>query len=544
MFFLITILAVISSAFASSVGEGVSNNPTPFGVNGLYNIIAADTMGRTRLGFAFWGTYGTMKNFTFAKFNNSFEKQPVKDMIIDATVNSTICYSILDYLETSMHNVWYIDKYDLEDLVDRYDVQPPTNNGVGDLDWYLKCGYPGRHDPIWNVALQTKLTIPTGKNTDPYRLRPRTEDKVMFGVSALFTLDLIKEAPDAPFRFHANVGYQMHNKEVYPSAHQLPFGIGIEFPTQWVTGMLEWYWAPYLGNENIKPTNSPHYISPGVRLTTPVGFSMTLLANFGLGEDLDAKGMASLPADWKWGSSEADKAFGTRNRLFPSVGFALGLSFASALIPPDRDHDKIQDNKDKCPDEPEDYDGFEDEDGCPDVDNDKDGIPDTKDKCPNSPETVNSYQDDDGCPDEKPVVKVVVKRPKVKAVIILRNVTFPSNSWDIQQNAYQDLDEAIKTMKAYPKMRVEIAGHTDNLGGVTHNQILSQKRAESVRQYLLDKGGIEENRINAVGYGASQPIADNMTEYGRSQNRRIEFKVLNLSELDLQPDETDTSTDE
>jgi len=65
----------------------------------------------------------------------------------------------------------------------------------------------------------------------------------------------------------------------------------------------------------------------------------------------------------------------------------------------DRDNDGILDDVDKCPDDPEDRDGFEDEDGCPDPDNDRDGIADVNDKCPNEPETYNGYEDDDGCPD-------------------------------------------------------------------------------------------------------------------------------------------------
>jgi len=72
----------------------------------------------------------------------------------------------------------------------------------------------------------------------------------------------------------------------------------------------------------------------------------------------------------------------------------------------DRDGDGIPDELDKCPDEPEDKDGFEDEDGCPDPDNDHDGIPDDKDKCPNEPETVNGVADEDGCPDSGGVVLV------------------------------------------------------------------------------------------------------------------------------------------
>jgi outer membrane protein OmpA-like peptidoglycan-associated protein len=534
---LILVFIVSMPLAASSVGEGVSNNPTPFGLNGLYNIIAADTMGKSRISFAFYGFYGTMDNYVNARSTEGYDTYQVRDKIIDASVNMTISYSILEYLETSLHSTWYIDKYSLEQFTDRADVQPPTTNGIGDLDWYLKGCYWQPHDPMWNIGLLTKLTIPTGNNDNEYRTRPRTEDQVEFGASLLYTMDLIKSAPEAPFRFHANIGYYTHNKEHYPGSGQMPFGIGVEFPTEWVTCMLEWYWAPYMGGKDIKMTNSPHYISPGVRLTTPVGFSMTVMFNIGITEDLTAEGMANLPDDWKWAETEDERAFAPRTRLFPTISFATGLSFGSALIPPDRDHDKIVDSKDKCPNDPEDYDGFEDEDGCPDPDNDKDGIPDVKDKCPNTPEDIDGYQDDDGCPEGGPP-KVIIKKEKIKPVLILRGVTFANNSSDIFPTAYGDLDKAVETMKSYPKMRVEIGGHTDDIGGFQHNQGLSQRRAEAVRQYLIDKG-IEESRITAVGYGYSHPLADNMTEYGRAQNRRIEFKVTNMSELDVEEDKTD-----
>jgi hypothetical protein len=77
----------------------------------------------------------------------------------------------------------------------------------------------------------------------------------------------------------------------------------------------------------------------------------------------------------------------------------LGCVHMPFLGAADRDGDGIKDDVDKCPDAPEDFDGFEDEDGCPDPDNDRDGIPDMNDKCPNVPETRNGFQDEDGCPD-------------------------------------------------------------------------------------------------------------------------------------------------
>ncbi|HEY2730529.1 MAG TPA: OmpA family protein, partial [Polyangia bacterium] len=84
----------------------------------------------------------------------------------------------------------------------------------------------------------------------------------------------------------------------------------------------------------------------------------------------------------------------------PVFRIVAGGSWSNAPRDVDRDHDGIPDATDKCPDEPEDRDGFQDADGCPDPDNDKDGIPDLKDKCPSEPETKNGYKDEDGCPDK------------------------------------------------------------------------------------------------------------------------------------------------
>src|SRR5207253_1802108 len=89
----------------------------------------------------------------------------------------------------------------------------------------------------------------------------------------------------------------------------------------------------------------------------------------------------------------------------PLVRVVAGVGWSNA--PLDRDGDGIADDVDRCPNEPEDKDGWQDGDGCPDPDNDRDGIADAADKCPNQPETINSVEDDDGCPDaEKGVVRL------------------------------------------------------------------------------------------------------------------------------------------
>ncbi|MFP4522367.1 MAG: OmpA family protein [Fibrobacterota bacterium] len=186
---------------------------------------------------------------------------------------------------------------------------------------------------------------------------------------------------------------------------------------------------------------------------------------------------------------------------------------------PDYDNDKdgIFDLKDKCPNEPEDKDGFEDMDGCPDYDNDNDGIPDTLDDCPTVPETINGYKDDDGCPDEKP--------QEITKKLILPGITFKPGSDQLLDDAYPVLDQVFNSLEAFPNVRVEIGGHTDSQGASNYNMLLSRDRARSVKRYLVSRG-IAEHRLLIKGYGEARPIATNRTPEGRKQNRRIEFKRI------------------
>jgi outer membrane protein OmpA-like peptidoglycan-associated protein len=179
----------------------------------------------------------------------------------------------------------------------------------------------------------------------------------------------------------------------------------------------------------------------------------------------------------------------------------------------DNDKDGIYDAQDQCPSEPEDRDGFQDLDGCPDPDNDKDGLPDLTDKCPNQPETMNRYKDEDGCPDEKPV--------EIKQTMTLTGVNFKTASAELLEESYFMLEKVYNSLEAFPNVNVEIGGHTDNQGGDSYNMALSNDRAKSVMNYLVQRG-ISENRITARGYGKTRPVASNDTPEGRAKNRRVE----------------------
>lgn len=192
---------------------------------------------------------------------------------------------------------------------------------------------------------------------------------------------------------------------------------------------------------------------------------------------------------------------------------------------PDNDADGIPDAEDKCPDEAEDMDGFMDDDGCPDLDNDADGIPDTEDKCPNDAETINGVDDEDGCPD-KGASKVKITTTKIE---ILDRVYFDTGKATIKNRSYNLLNQVASILKANPQVtKLQIEGHTDNVGNDEANQKLSQERADSVKVYLSAQG-IEEGRLEAIGYGESKPIADNANAAGRDQNRRVEFTIAEVN---------------
>ncbi len=214
---------------------------------------------------------------------------------------------------------------------------------------------------------------------------------------------------------------------------------------------------------------------------------------------------------------------------------------------PDNDADGIPDTKDKCPNEPEDLDGYQDEDGCPDPDNDGDGLADAVDVCPNEPEDKDGFQDDDGCPDpdndkdgipdkddkcpnefgvppdgcpkKYTLVKVTAKKIELK-----QTVFFDFNKATIKPVSFALLNDVAQAMIDNPKIKVEIGGHTDSIGDDNFNLKLSQKRAESVQVYLI-KRGISSDRMVPKGYGENVPIADNRTSAGRAQNRRVEFLI-------------------
>jgi len=165
-----------------------------------------------------------------------------------------------------------------------------------------------------------------------------------------------------------------------------------------------------------------------------------------------------------------------------------------------------------------------------------DSIKDCAGPCP--PPPVVEQKVEVPVPPPPPEVKQEVEPPPVvaaKPVIIEKgrqtlNVEFDFDKSTIKKGYYQDIDNLAGVMKQYPDLNVVIEGHTDSMGTAAYNKKLSQRRAESVKKYMVEKGGIDANRIKAIGFGEEKPIASNDTDEGRQQNRRVEAAVDYLIE--------------
>lgn len=124
----------------------------------------------------------------------------------------------------------------------------------------------------------------------------------------------------------------------------------------------------------------------------------------------------------------------------------------------------------------------------------------------------------------KMIQRAVLKDDKI---VITENVLFETGSDHILEESHSLLDEVAGVLEDHPEVdQIRVEGHTDSQGDHDFNQTLSQKRAESVRTYLIENDGIAAERLTAQGFGDTRPIADNETDVGRAQNRRVEFIVV------------------
>lgn len=292
----------------------------------------------------------------------------------------------------------------------------------------------------------------------------------------------------------------------------------------------------------------------------------------------------AMPASAPDGDADQDGIRDSQDACPNEPEDADSFEDADGCPDPDNDRDGILDASDGCPNDPEDVDSFEDADGCPDADNDRDGILDASDRCPNEPEDMDSFEDTDGCPDSdndrdgildtsdrcpnepgvpaqqgcpdpdrdgdgivdrldncpdeagsgvnhgcRAAQRVVIEESRL---VILEVVHFRTNSHVIEARSFPLLDNVGQVLNAHPNVgRVRVEGHTDSRGRRESNMQLSQRRAESIVEYLVTRAGVARERLLPTGFGPDRPIAPNATTAAdHARNRRVEFHFLDVVE--------------
>lgn len=184
----------------------------------------------------------------------------------------------------------------------------------------------------------------------------------------------------------------------------------------------------------------------------------------------------------------------------------------------DRDGDGVIDSDDDCPDTYGSVSNY----GCPTViepDSDGDGIANSVDNCPYDYGTLSN----NGCPAEQIPQSVSTYQNILDRAT--QNLLFSTGSSNIEYSSFAALDDLASLLTANPSFRLRIAGHTDNVGANSANMDLSRRRAEAVRDYLLNKDVSFGNMIVEY-YGGNEPIADNSSPEGRKKNRRVDFELI------------------
>lgn len=239
-------------------------------------------------------------------------------------------------------------------------------------------------------------------------------------------------------------------------------------------------------------------------------------------------GTGTVGIRYKFGADPDDEdGDGVPNSLDKCPHTPKGVTVYSDGCPTDLDGDGVPDYLDKCPNTPK---GVQvGPDGCP-LDSDGDGIPDYLDDCPNTPPGLkvlpNGCALKGDCRKPRPGEAVDKKGCALDNRFILRGVKFEFDSDRLTKPSEKILLDVAETVKSYPDVKLDVEGHTDDIGSDAYNQGLSERRANVVKKFLVEHGAVAGN-LKPIGYGESVPIDTNATEAGRENNRRVEFKITN-----------------
>jgi len=345
-----------------------------------------------------------------------------------------------------------------------------------------------------------------------------------------------------------NVGYRIRTSQVLVDdlavGDELRLGLGADIPlgAYDISALGEVLATLGLGTDDLDPDGAasgrktPVEALAGLRWR-PGDFAISAAAGVGLTSGYGAPDYRVVfgltyggPARPEWEEArvyraEDDPAANPELAYAPIPRLNDARFDALAAADPDRDGDAVPASVDRCLTEREDRDGHFDGDGCPDPDDDEDGVLDVNDKCPDAKEVYNGVDDEDGCPDEGGVDTSGIQTISGK-ITIPETIAFVTGSAELTPESNAVLDRVATFLMQHPEVkRLRIEGHTDDRGDKEQNVDLSERRAWSVKAYLVSQG-VDGRRLYPMGYGPTKPIDPRRTKDARAKNRRVEFHVI------------------
>jgi outer membrane protein OmpA-like peptidoglycan-associated protein len=437
----------------------------------------------------------------------------------------------------------------------------PNGGHFGDVYFGARGNILGNRHDVFQLALQATMTINTSSLSDDQQKYAGQVNKKPY-IGGWFELLMTFNAGDF-VRIPIQVGYKLstQGQQVAPDlfvGNEFTFGGGLLFMIAQDKFMIS---AEAFGRTAANSTvqfwtreETPVEVLGGFKYLHPKGFVVGVSGSAGVAPGYGAP-------DWR------------------GVGM-IGYTMPGEEPILDADGDGILDDVDQCPNEPEDFDGFQDEDGCPDLDNDGDGILDTDDGCPNDAEDIDGFQDEDGCPDPDNdgdgILDVDDQCPNEPGTLenngcpepdrdgdgvpdrvdncpdepgtvenhgcqlaqlvviggdqleILEMVYFKTGSAKLQPRSFALLDNVAQVMNAHPEIAlIRVEGHSDSTGNLKYNMRLSKNRANTVVRYLVGRGKVDKTRLISEGFGPTRPLVpDAKSKEDLARNRRVEFHIV------------------
>ena len=567
---LVSVLGGASSATAQTAAQFDLNQfrPSELTTDG-FAVSTADAQGHKRFGFQIYFDYSDDSLVFAGAEGTPQEGQQFRIVHKQLTGHFTWSLGLWDHLVIFMDLPYHFIVDEELSAADRAFIASigregliPRGSGLGDVYLGARGNLYGTRDDVAQIALQATLTANTASGADSEQNYIGQKNASPY-IGGWFELFLTFNAGDH-IRIPINVGYKtdfVQDVVTLKLGSQLTWGAGLQV---------------LMGDDRF--------------MVTAEGFGRTAAASetgFGGREETPVEVLGGFKyngynglAVGVAGSAGVTPGYGSPDwRMIGMIGFTMPEKEAVVM---DADGDGILDDIDECPNDPEDFDGFQDEDGCPDFDNDGDGVLDVNDGCPMDPEDIDGFEDEDGCPDfdndgdgildvddmcpDEPgppenngcpdpdrdgdgVPDRVDNCPDEPGTVenhgcqeaqlvvlgadqleILEKVYFKTGSAKLQKRSFALLDNVAAVLKAHPEIPlIRVEGHSDATGSLKFNMRLSQRRAETVVRYLVGRGKVSKDRLIAEGFGPTRPLVpDAKTKAELAQNRRVEFHIVEV----------------